>query len=112
MNLPPDDYILIRADEIAKDTVRTAYNLACEIDGFNDKESVAKMFQRVQMFIANLQNELMAIELSGLSNSHTIEGATKAQFAGAAFDETRKVMQHFKEVYLPYTKKEWAKLDN
>ena len=111
MNLP-HDYILIRADEIAKDTVRTAYNLACEIDGFNDKESVAKMFQRVQMFIANLQNELMAIELSGLSNSHTIEGATKAQFAGAAFDETRKVMQHFKEVYLPYTKKQWAKLDN
>ena len=112
MNLP-DDYILIRADEtIAKDTVRTAYNLACEIDSFDDKESVAKMFQRVQMFIANLQNELMVIELSGLSNSHTIEGATKAQFAGAALDETRKVMQHFKEVYLPYTKKQWAKLDN
>jgi len=61
------------------------------------------------MFIANLQNELMAIEMSGLSNSHTIEGATKAQFAGAALDEARKVMQHFKEVYLPYTKKEWSK---
>jgi len=40
----PEDYILIRASDEAKTTVRDTYNLACEIDGFSDKESVAKMF--------------------------------------------------------------------
>ena len=104
MNLP-DDYILIRADEIPKDTVRTAYELACKSHNFSDKESAADMFKRVYKFIfITLQSELVAIELQAYKMQDTAAGAVKAQLANNALRELHEVKRHYLEVYYSWNK--------
>lgn len=104
LNLP-EDYILIRADEDPKDTVRTAYELVCKIDNFSDKESAADMFKRVRKFIfVTLQSELVALELQAYQQQDTAKGAVQAQLANNALKELHEVKRHYLEVYYGWKK--------
>ena len=108
----PDNYILLSADkdEIAKNTVRKLYDLACIEDGWEGTEKPIEMFERARLFVHQIFAEL--IQLSRDCDVQTVEGSVRTQLIAKSIIEMVLVKEHLEQLYLPYTKKKWAELDN
>lgn len=101
----PDDYILIRADELPKDTLATALDLACQHTGQPKPTKAAERFDVVWQFIfVTLQSELVAHELDAHKMKDTSQGAAKSDFVAVALDELHRVKRHYNEVYYGWNK--------
>lgn len=124
MNLP-DDYMLMRADETAKDTCRTVYNLACQDDGFTGSEPPQLMFRRAGRFLYKYADTLDALRkevlfdcgyIGGIIEDDintfrdlSVEQCVKLNLINAARWECEKIIYDLSEVIFSWGTKEWSK---
>lgn len=70
----PENYMLLKSGDGEKENVRNAYDMACELAGFSDKETAYEMFYRTGLFLTEYLSQLREIEREFLEETGFLGG--------------------------------------